>query len=91
MGTYLVNLTESSIKANSRFFDAGEHQPVTALTMGVGHIFNSRKILLLISGAAKADITSKLFKGVIHTDVPACFLLLHPDVTVIVDKAANGE
>jgi len=89
MGTYLVKLTESSIVANSRFFGPDEHQPVTALTMGIGHIFKSKKILLLISGAAKAEITQKLFEGVIHTDIPACFLLLHPDVTVIIDKAAN--
>jgi len=90
MGTYKVDLTESSIKANSRFFGPGEHQPTTALTMGIGHIFKSKKILLLISGAAKAAVTAKLFEGVIHTGIPACFLLLHPDVTVIVDKAANS-
>jgi glucosamine-6-phosphate deaminase len=46
--------------------------------------------LLLITGIAKADITKKLFEGKIHTDVPACLLLLHPDVTVIMDSAANG-
>jgi len=91
VGTYLVSLTESSIVANSRFFGPDEHQPTTALTMGIGHIFRSKKILLLISGAAKADITSKLFEGIIHTDIPACMLLLHPNVTVIIDKAANGE
>jgi len=90
MGTYQVDLSESSIEANSRFFGPDEIQPVTALTMGIDHILKSKKILLLISGAAKADITAKLFKGVLHTDVPACFLLLHPDVNVIVDKAANG-
>jgi len=89
-GTYLVDLSESSIEANSRFFGPDENQPVTALTMGIDHIFRSKKILLLISGAAKAAITSKIFEGTIHTDVPACFLLLHPDVTVIIDKAANG-
>jgi len=89
-GTYRVDLSESSISANSRFFGPDENQPVTALTMGIGSILSSKKILLLISGAAKADITAKLFEGVIHTDVPACFLLLHPDVTVVVDKAANG-
>jgi len=91
MGTYLVNLAESSIVANSRFFGPDEHQPVTALTMGIGQILKSRKILLLIRGTGKAEITKKLFEGVIHTDIPACFLLLHPDVTVIVDKEANGE
>ena len=91
LGTYLVDLSESSISANSRFFGNGEQQPTTALTMGIGHIFRSKKVLLLISGAAKAEITQKLFEGIIHTDVPACFLLLHPNVTVITDKAANGE
>jgi len=91
LGTHFIDLSDSSIDANSRFFGPDEKQPVTALTMGIGHIFKSKKILLLISGAAKADITKKLFEGVIHTDIPACFLLLHPNVTVIVDKAANGE
>ena len=90
MGTYLVELTESSITANSRLFAAGEKQPTRALTMGIGAIFNSRKILLLISGASKAPIAKKLFEDKIHTDVPACFLLLHPDVTVIIDREAAG-
>jgi len=90
MGTYKVCLTDSSINANSRFFGSDEQQPVTALTMGVGHIFKSKKILLLISGKAKADITKKLFEGIIHTDIPACLLLLHPDVTVILDEAASN-
>ena len=90
METHLVDLTESSITANSRFFKHGEHQPTQALTMGMGHIFKSKKILLLITGSAKIDITKKLFDGKLHTDVPACLLLLHPDVTVILDKEANG-
>jgi len=90
MGTYLVNLTESSLTANSRFFGPGEHQPTQALTMGVGAIFRSKRIVLMITGAGKAEIAAKLFEGVIHTDVPACFLLLHPDVTVIMDRAADG-
>ena len=89
MGTYRVNLTESSITANSRFFGPDEHQPVTALTMGIGQILKSKKIILLITGAVKADITRKLFEDMIHTDIPACLLLLHPDVTVILDKAAD--
>jgi len=91
LDAHLVELTESSITANSRFFGPDEHQPTEALTMGIGHIFNAKKVLLLISGAAKAEITKKLFEGVIHTDVPACLLLLHPNLTIIVDKAANGE
>ena len=91
VGTYLVNLSESSLEANSRFFGPGEIQPPQALTMGLGGIFASKKILLLISGANKAPIAKKLFEGILHTDVPACFLHLHPDITVIIDKAANGD
>jgi glucosamine-6-phosphate deaminase len=91
LGSYLVELTENTLEANSRFFDDGEVQPVNALTMGIGPIFKSKHILLLISGAGKAGITKKLFEGKLHTDVPACLLLLHPNVTLIIDKAANGE
>jgi glucosamine-6-phosphate deaminase len=90
MGTYLVDLSESSLTANSRFFGPDEHQPTQALTMGLGSIMRSRSIVLMISGAGKASIAKRLFEGMIHTDVPACFLLLHPDVTVILDKEAGG-
>jgi len=91
MPTYLVELTQSTIEANSRFFAEGEVQPSSALTMGFGPIFNARSILLLISGANKAHIAAKLFDGRIHTDVPASLLLLHPNVTVLMDKDASGE
>jgi len=90
-GTHFVNLTESSMIANSRFFGPDEHQPTTALSMGLGHIFKSKKVLLLISGAAKAEIASKFFEGIIHTDIPACLLHLHSNLTVVIDKEANGE
>jgi len=90
IGTYLTGLTESSLTANSRFFGPGEHQPTQALTMGLGAIFRSKSILLMISGSGKAEIAAKLFEGKVHTDVPACLLLLHQDVTVILDRAANG-
>ena len=90
MSTHLTGLTESSIQANSRFFGPDEQQPSRALTMGLGAIFASKKILLLASGAGKAQIMRKLFEGIVHTDTPACLLLLHPDVTVIMDKEADG-
>ena len=89
--TYLVELTESTIEANSRFFGAGEAQPTSALTMGFGSIFGARSILLLISGSSKADVAKKLFEDKIHTAIPACLLLLHPNVTVLLDKDAAGE
>ena len=88
MSTCLVDLTESTLAANSRFFKDGEKQPTAALTMGFGSIFGAKSILLLANGAAKAPIMKKLFEGKIHTGVPACLLLLHPDVTVLMDKEA---
>ena len=91
LGSYLVDLTEDTLESNSRFFTEDEKQPTTALTMGIGQIFAAKHILLLISGASKVETAKKLFDGKLHTDVPACFLLLHPNVTLIIDKAANGE
>jgi len=88
--SYMTQLSEDSLKSNSRFFTKGETQPTTALTMGIGQIFAAKQILMLISGANKTEITKKLFEGKLHTDVPACFLLLHPNVTVVLDKAAAG-
>jgi len=91
LGSSLVELAEETLTANSRFFNEGEVQPTSALSTGLRPIFSAKQIIMLVTGAGKADIIRKLFDGVIHTDVPACFLHLHPDVTVIIDKAANGE
>ena len=88
MPTYLTKLTESTMAANSRFFSDGETQPETALSMGFSAIFSAKSILLLINGSNKAAIAKKLFEGKIHTDIPACLLLLHPNVTIIIDREA---
>ena len=91
VSTYQVELSPSTLDANSRYFSLGDVQPTSALTMGFGAIFSAKKILLLISGASKAPIAARLFDGMLHTDIPACLLLLHPDVTVLLDsEAASG-
>ena len=89
--THLTGLSASTLVANSRFFKDGENQPTTALTMGFGAIFGAKSILLLISGSNKMSIAKKLFEDKIHTDVPASLLLLHPNVTVLMDRSAAGE
>jgi len=91
MGTHFIDLSASSLEANARFFAPGEPQPTQALSMGIGGILRSKRILMIITGSGKAAIAKKLFDGKLHTDVPACFLLLHPDATVIMDREANGE
>ena len=91
LGTSLIELAEDTLVANSRFFEDGEAQPTTALSVGLNAIFKTKRIMMLVTGAGKADVIKKLFEQTIHTDMPASLLHLHPDVTVIVDKAANGE
>jgi len=91
MPTFHVELTKSTLEANSRFFSSGEIQPTSALTMGFGSIFSARSILLLISGESKSSVAKCLFDDKIHTDVPASLLQLHPDVTVILDRAGASK
>ena len=88
METHLTDLTPSTIEANSRFFSKAEDVPRQALTMGMGTIMKARSILMLITGEKKAEIAKKLFSGEITTEVPASFLNLHPDATVLLDEDA---
>nr|WP_300004798.1 glucosamine-6-phosphate deaminase [Tissierella sp.] len=89
VGTSVVKLTENTISDNSRYFDTMEEVPKTAVTMGIGSILKAKKILLLASGAGKKEIIEKLLNSkTVTTDLPASFLLLHDDVTIIVDEAA---
>ena len=52
VGTSIVNLTESTIEANSRFFDSIDEVPKTAITMGIGSIMKAKNIILLEIGRA---------------------------------------
>ena len=89
--THLTGLTESTLKANARFFAEDEVMPTAALTMGMGTILRARKIIILANGEAKADAIRTLLSGMVTTDCPASFLNLHDDVTVICDKAALSK
>ncbi|CCQ93096.1 Glucosamine-6-phosphate deaminase [[Clostridium] ultunense Esp] len=92
LGTSIVNLTQSTIEANSRFFDSIDEVPKTAITMGIGTILKAKKIVLLANGKKKAKVIKELLKGEkISTKLPASMLLLHPNVTIIIDQEAyNG-
>ena len=86
--THCVDLTESTIKANARFFETMDDVPKQAYTMGIKNIMNARRILMVVSGEEKADIVCKAFTGPVTKEVPASVLQLHPDVTLVGDKAA---
>lgn len=89
--THCVDLTESTIQANKRFFASIDDVPRQAYTMGIKTIMMARKILIVVSGADKSAIVKKAFCGAITPEVPASVLQLHPDVTIVADEAALSE
>lgn len=89
--THCVDLTESTIEANKRFFASAAEVPRQAYTMGIGTIMRARKILLLVSGEAKAHIAAKAFFRPITPEVPASVLQLHNNVVIVADRAALSE
>lgn len=81
--THVVDLHESTIEANARFFSSADEVPKQAVTMGMQSIMRAKKILLIANGAAKKDVLLKACNGPITPEIPASLLQLHPDVTVI--------
>ncbi|HHV50627.1 MAG TPA: glucosamine-6-phosphate deaminase [Clostridiales bacterium] len=82
-GTHLVDLKQSTIDANSRFFERKEDVPRQAITMGIKTIMSAKKVLLIASGADKKEILEKALYGPITPQVPASILQLHNDLTVV--------
>ena len=88
LNTHIAELTEETIKANARFFASEKDVPTRAVTMGVGPIMKARKVILIASGENKAWAVKSLVDDLISTTIPATLLKVHPDVTVLLDKAA---
>lgn len=86
--THLIDLKEETIEANSRFFNSIEEVPTKALTMGIGNIMKSKKILLLASGASKSEAIYHTIHSKVQPEIPSTILQFHNDVTIIVDKEA---
>lgn len=86
--THCVALTQSTIDANARFFSSLDEVPKEAYTMGIKTIMQAKKIVVIVSGAGKADIVKTAFFGPITPEVPASVLQLHNDVTVVGDEEA---
>ncbi len=86
--THLVDLTESTIKDNSRLFASIDEVPRQALSMGVKNIMNAKSIVMVVSGKNKAQAVYGMVKGEITPNLPASVLQLHPFVTIVCDKDA---
>lgn len=89
--THCVDLTESTIEANKRFFASADDVPRQAVSMGSGTIMKAKKILLIACGEDKADAVAKSFFGPVTPEVPASILQLHSDIVVIADTAALSK
>lgn len=90
-GTHCVDLTQSTIQANSRLFDNIDDVPRQAYTMGVQTIMYARMILVVANGEAKADAVAAMCYGPVDPACPASILQLHPNCVVIADEAALAK
>lgn len=86
--THLVDLTESTIKDNSRLFASIDEVPRQALSMGIKNIMQAKSILMVVSGKNKAKAVRGMVKGEVTPNLPASVLQLHPFVTIVCDKDA---
>ena len=85
---HCVQLTETTIQANKRFFASAGEVPKKAYTMGIKSIMQARKILVIVSGQDKAEIVKRAFFGPVTPQVPASILQMHNDVILVADQAA---
>ena len=89
--THCVKLTDTTIEANKRFFASIDDVPKEAYTMGIQTIMKAKMVLVVVSGADKADIVKEAFTGVVTPLVPASILQMHPNVIVVADEAALSK
>lgn len=89
--THVVDLSSSTIEANSRFFDKPEDVPTRAISMGIASIMKSKTIVLMAYGEQKADAIERMVNGPVTENLPASILQKHPDVVIIVDEAAASK
>lgn len=81
-------LASETIADNARFFESSKDVPQMALTMGVGTILESRRCLLIGTGAHKAPAIKATIEGHVNSQITASALQLHPSTTIVVDKPA---
>lgn len=89
--THCVDLQESTIEANKRFFASADDVPRQAYTMGIGTIMAAKKVVVVVSGKDKAAIVKKAFTGPVTPSVPASILQMHQDAIIICDEDAYSE
>jgi glucosamine-6-phosphate deaminase len=89
--TQVVDLAESTISDNARFFASLDEVPTQAISMGIKSIMHAKSIVLMANGGSKADAIFAAVRGPVTPEVPASVLQLHPSVTFVVDQAAGSR
>lgn len=87
--TRVKTLTQATLKDNSRLFKEEEFQPALAMTMGIATILDAREVVLMATGASKAEAVMQTVEGSISAKWPSTALQMHPKVTLVVDQAAS--
>lgn len=90
-GCHQVQLSETTIKANQRFFDSAQDVPRFAVSLGIGSIMQSRQVLLLATGEDKAEAVRMALEGDVSPQWQASILRTHPDVIFLLDKGAASR
>ena len=88
---HCVNLTESTIEANKRFFASADDVPKQAYTMGIKTIMQARKVLVVANGLAKAKAVKAVVSGPVTPECPGSILQMHPDFILVGDEEALSE
>lgn len=90
--THIVDLEESTIRDNARFFDNDPSRvPTKAITQGLATIMRAKRIVLIATGAHKADAVYGMISGPVTADCPASILQNHNDVTILLDRGAASK
>ena len=89
--THIVNLSDSTIEDNSRFFESVNEVPRKALTMGINNIMKAKRLLILVNGMSKKDAVFSLFNEKISTELPISIIKKHKDATLICDKLSFSK
>jgi glucosamine-6-phosphate deaminase len=89
--THIVKLTESTRRANAKYFNNLDAVPTHAISMGIATIMDAKEIILLAAGFKKAETIFELIHGNLSNKVPATVLKCHPNVTIIVDEDAYSK
>lgn len=84
--TRIKTLTAETMSDNARFFEKKEDVPTQAITMGIGTIMKAKKMVLLASGANKADAVKAALEGPVTSICPASALQLHRFVTYVITE-----